>query len=69
LALPHFLVLTGAFSDFKLGLRLRYEIRRKFARYIDINSEQKYGATANFFRRKNENISNTELVIGLHAWF
>jgi copper resistance protein B len=61
---------TGSgLSDLNLGLRLRYEIRREFAPYIGVNSEQKYGATANFYRRKNENISNTELVIGLRAWF
>lgn len=61
---------TGAgLSDAKAGLRLRYEIRREFAPYIGVNWNRKFGNTADFVKTKDEAVSNTELVVGLRAWF
>ena len=61
---------TGSgLSDAKAGLRLRYEIRREFAPYVGINWNKKFGRTAEFARSKGEAVSDTELVVGLRAWF
>ena len=56
-------------SDLEVGLRLRYEIRREFALYIGINWSKLFGNTADFARIAGEKSSETQLVIGLRAWF
>ncbi len=56
-------------SDLEAGLRLRYEIRREFAPYIGINWSRLFGNTADFARITGEKSSETQLVIGLRAWF
>ena len=62
--------ITGSgLSDINAGLRLRYEIYRELAPYIGINWERKFGSTADFARTSGENISDTEWVLGLRAWF
>lgn len=59
----------SGFSDLELGLRLRYEVTRKFTPYIGINWERKYGNTADFARQEGEAREETEFIIGLRAWF
>lgn len=62
--------LVGAgLSDIDAGLRLRYEISRKFAPYLGIAYEGKFGQTARFARRAGENTDGVRLVFGLRAWF
>lgn len=56
-------------SNIELGLRLRYEIRREFAPYIGINWERVYGNTADFARDEGVEISETQFVVGVRAWF
>ncbi len=56
-------------SDLEAGLRLRYEIRREFAPYIGVNWSRLFGNTADFARIAGEKSSETQLVIGLRAWF
>lgn len=56
-------------SDLEAGLRLRYEIRREFAPYIGVNWSRLFGSTADFARIAGEKSSETQLVIGLRAWF
>ena len=56
-------------SDIELGLRLRYEIRREFAPYIGVNWNKTYGDTANFSRDEGEDVSDTQFVVGIRAWF
>lgn len=56
-------------SDVQAGLRLRYEIRREFAPYIGVKWFRKYGNTADFARSGGEDIDDTQLVIGIRAWF
>jgi copper resistance protein B len=56
-------------SDLELGLRLRYEIRREFAPYIGVNWSKLFGNTADFATIAGESTSETQLVIGLRAWF
>ena len=62
--------LIGAgLSEIDTGLRLRYEIERKFAPYIGVAYEGKFGQTASFARQAGENTSGVRLVVGLRTWF
>ncbi len=56
-------------SDSQLGLRLRYEIKREFAPYIGINWNKKYGNTATFAKNDGEKVDDTQIVVGIRAWF
>lgn len=56
-------------SDLELGLRLRYEIRREFAPYIGVNWSKKYGNTADFARAEGSDVSDSQFVLGIRAWF
>lgn len=56
-------------SDLDSGLRLRYEITRKFAPYIGVAYERKYGATADFARIAGERVERARLVAGVRLWF
>ena len=56
-------------SDIEAGLRLRYEVRREFAPYIGVNWSRLFGNTADFARTAGRDTSETQLVIGLRAWF
>jgi len=56
-------------SDVEAGIRLRYEVRRQFAPYIGINWSKLFGNTADFAKLAGMDVSETQLVIGLRAWF
>ncbi len=56
-------------SDFQLGLRARYEIRRKFAPYVGIAWRRDVGATAQYARGSGVGPSALQWVAGLHIWF
>ncbi|MDN5873079.1 MAG: copper resistance protein B [Sinobacteraceae bacterium] len=56
-------------SDATLGLRLRYEFTRKFAPYVGVEFERKFGRTADFARNAGEPAFDPRLVAGLHFWF
>jgi copper resistance protein B len=64
---PARLVGTG-FSDIDTGLRLRYEISRKFAPYLGVVYEGKFGQTANFARRAGESTGDFRFVLGVRIW-
>lgn len=55
-------------SDLDAGLRLRYEIGRKFAPYIGATFAQKFGGTADYARADGERRSDLRLVFGVRAW-
>ena len=62
--------LVGAgFSDIDTGLRLRYELDRKFAPYIGVVYQGKFGQTANFARQAGESTSDVRFVFGIRTWF
>jgi copper resistance protein B len=62
--------LVGAgFSDIDTGLRLRYEISRKFAPYLGVVYAGSFGQTANFARRAGESTSDVWVVFGIRSWF
>ena len=56
-------------SEIDAGLRLRYEFTRKFAPYIGVTYEGKYGQTANFAKRVGESTSDFRLAFGLRIWW
>ncbi len=56
-------------SDVELGLRLRYEIVREIAPYIGVSWERKVGPTANFARRRGEDVSDAAFVAGVRFWY
>jgi len=56
-------------NDVELGLRLRYEIERKFAPYIGISWERKIGQTADLARDEGEDIDNLSFVTGIRFSF
>jgi copper resistance protein B len=62
--------LVGAgFSDIDAGLRLRYELSRKFAPYLGVVYEGKFGQTANFARAAGESTGDVRVVLGIRTWF
>ncbi|NEO87188.1 MAG: copper resistance protein B [Spirulina sp. SIO3F2] len=56
-------------NDLILGLRLRYDITRKFAPYVGVNWSRKFGDTAEFARAEGEAVDNWALVGGLRLMF
>jgi copper resistance protein B len=56
-------------STMEAGLRLRYEVHRKFAPYIGIVHERAFGETADFRRALGEEKSDTRIVAGVRVWF
>jgi copper resistance protein B len=52
-----------------LGLRLRYEIRRKFAPYVGVEWAGKLGDTAELAREADESVRDARWLAGLRAWF
>jgi copper resistance protein B len=62
--------LVGAgFSDIDTGLRLRYELSRKFAPYIGVVYQGKFGQTANFARQAGERTGDVRFAFGVRLWF
>jgi Uncharacterized protein involved in copper resistance len=56
-------------TDAKLGLRLRYEIRREFAPYIGVVWVRRFGATAGFARDEHQAVFDQQWVAGVRIWF
>lgn len=56
-------------SDVKMGVRLRYEIKREFAPYVGLEYVSKYGNTAGIARAAGSAVSDTRLVAGLRFWY
>jgi len=56
-------------SDARLGLRLRYEIRRQFAPYIGLVWTRRFGATASLARQDRQAIFDRQWVAGVRIWF
>lgn len=55
-------------SDINAGLRLRYEITRKFAPYIGVSYDGKFGGTADFARAAGAPADEVRFVVGLRTW-
>lgn len=51
------------------GLRLRYEITRRFAPYIGVAHERFFGNTADLRRAEGRDSNDTRVVAGVRFWF
>lgn len=56
-------------STAEVGLRMRYEITRRFAPYIGLVAERAFGRTADFRRDHGENVDDARVVAGVRIWF
>lgn len=52
-----------------LGIRLRYEIVRKFAPYIGVTYERKSGQTGTYAAAAGEKTDAIRLAVGVRSWF
>ena len=57
------------FTGIELGLRLRYEISRKFAPYIGVSWESALGETKNIVESNGGDPDSTSFVAGIRFWF
>ena len=61
---------TGSgFSAIDTGLRLRYEISRKFAPYIGVVYEGRFFQSATYAREEGEAPNQVRFVFGVRTWF
>jgi copper resistance protein B len=58
----------SGFSDLDAGVRLRYEVARKFAPYIGFAYHGKYGNTAGYSRQAGETTGDARFIFGLRIW-
>lgn len=56
-------------NKLEAGLRLRYEIDRRFAPYVGIVHERRFGRTADLLRDEGEDVEETKVVMGVRFWF
>lgn len=58
---------TGV-GNLELGLRLRYEVRRKFAPYIGYVWERAFAGTADIRRAQGDRVTEVRFVAGVRLW-
>jgi copper resistance protein B len=56
-------------SELDTGLRLRYEISRKFAPYVGFAYTQQCGGTAGLVRREGDIVYDPRVVLGIRTWY
>jgi copper resistance protein B len=56
-------------SELDTGMRLRYEISRKFAPYIGVAYAGKFGETADFTRAEGGIVNDVRFVFGIRLWY
>lgn len=56
-------------SDLDISLRLKHELKREFAPYIGINWSKSFGNKADMLKQSGEKTSDTQLALGVEAWF
>jgi copper resistance protein B len=56
-------------NTIEAGIRLRYEINRRFAPYVGVVHERAFGGTADYHRAAGEGVRDTRVVAGLRIWF
>lgn len=66
--IPEYGVGAG-FTGIELGLRLRYELSRKFAPYVGVSWESALGETANIIEADGGDPDRTVFVVGVRFWF
>ncbi|MCJ8286368.1 copper resistance protein B [Halomonas sp.] len=65
---PEFGVGKGL-NSVRTGLRIRYELHRKFAPYIGGYWQKSYGDTADMARAEGEATEDTGIVAGIRMWY
>jgi copper resistance protein B len=61
---------TGSgLSDIDTGLRLRYEISRKFAPYVGVTYQAPIGQAADFAQQDHESTGDVRFAFGVRTWF
>ena len=55
-------------ADIETGLRLRYEIGRKFAPYVGVSYERGFGQTRRYAIADGEQARSFSVVIGIRSW-
>jgi len=61
---------TGSgLSKAEAGLRLRYEVTRRFTPYVGVMHERSFGRTARFHEADGEAPRDTRMVAGVRIWF
>jgi copper resistance protein B len=61
--------LGSGLSDLDTGLRLRYEIARKFAPYIGVAYSGKFGESADFTRAAGGTVNDVRFIFGIRLWY
>lgn len=56
-------------SEIDTGLRIRYELSRKFAPYVGVAYDGKFGETAGFVRDEGEIVNDLRVVFGFRVWY
>ncbi len=59
----------AGFTDGEIGLQTRYEFTRKFAPYIDVRYERKFGETSSIAKNNGEDNDNFIAGVGLRLMF
>ena len=57
------------FTGIETGLRLRYEVTRRFAPYVGVVHERALGDTADLRRAEGESTRGIRIVAGVRIWF
>ena len=55
-------------SDVDAGLRLRYEIRRKFAPYLGVSYQRSFGRTAQYAQMDGQSAKTFNILMGIRSW-
>ena len=61
--------IASGFTGVETGLRLRYEVTRRFAPYVGVVHERALGGTAALKRSAGESTRDTRVVAGIRIWF
>lgn len=56
-------------SDIDTGLRLRYDITRKFSPYLGVAYQRFFGGTASLVRQGPGKVDDVRFLVGLRTWF
>ncbi|HLM53285.1 MAG TPA: copper resistance protein B [Pseudoxanthomonas sp.] len=59
----------SGFGTAEAGLRLRYELSRRFAPYVGVVHERAFGQTADLRREDGEAARDTRVIAGVRVWF
>ncbi|MGE0741904.1 MAG: copper resistance protein B [Hyphomonadaceae bacterium] len=66
--IPEFNIGAGV-SNFEAGIRLRYEIDRRFAPYVGVEWTGGVGETRDLMKAAGDDPDATQLLVGVRAWF